>query len=144
MFSTQGMHCSTPSAAASMKYTMREEMDRMKTIVTRIFPIPVCAEINSPAQSFASDMKSLSSFSSGFCPWSRIFFASSFAFSLSSSLSLSSGFVQKNRCMILMMRTDRRPRRKVKTEERRKHHHFRSFRHSSSSMRGIPSGANVS
>ena len=37
----------------------REEMERMNTRVTRILPVPVCPEISSPAQSLASDMKSL-------------------------------------------------------------------------------------
>ena len=51
-----------------MKYTTRDAMERMNTRVTRIFPMPVWAEISSPAQSLASLRKSSSGASSGFWP----------------------------------------------------------------------------
>ena len=53
-------------------------------------------------------------------------------------------FLQNNAANALTKSTEKIPIRKVQIEERRKHHHFLSFRHSSSSMRGIPSGAKVS
>ena len=37
--------------------------------LTKILPVPVCPEISSPAQSFASLMKSPSEAASGFWPW---------------------------------------------------------------------------
>ena len=39
-----------------------------KTLLTKILPVPVCPEISSPAQSFASLMKSPSDEASGFWP----------------------------------------------------------------------------
>ena len=120
--------------------------------------MPVWAEISSPAQSLASDRKSPSGASSGFCPWSLNFLASSFSLCFSSSLKGSTSFYwqwrlicwwknisQKSLTCVhrycwanLVTMTDIKPRRKVKIDERRKHHHFLSLRHSSYSIRGMP------
>ena len=128
----------------------------MKTRHTRILPMPVWAEISSPAQSLASDRKSPSGASSGFCPWSLNFLASSFSLCFSSSLKGSTSFYEDSICWRenishntltcvhkycwanLVTMTDIKPRRKVKIDERRKHHHFLSLRHSSYSIRGMP------
>ena len=93
VFSNQGMQVSTPSLIgrftvymrsrrrthleASMKQITRDEMDKIKTRHTSILPVPVCPDISSPAQSFASDMKSPSCAASGFCPCSIDQFSSS-------------------------------------------------------------------
>ena len=111
--------------------------------LTKILPVPVWPEMSSPAQSFASDMKSPSGpLLPSPLPCRRL--ASSSCRRSSAAEKSSSSFLQQRQAMPRTEATVMRPTRKVKMEDRRKHHHFRSIKHSSSDKTGFSVGIDVS
>lgn len=104
-------------------YRGNNRFDVRLKILTRIRPVVVCPEINSPAQSLASVIK----VPSNSLPWRAVF--CSFCFG---SFGQTSGSLRQQRKANARQRsTISSPARKVKMLDSRKHHHFRSLRQSS-------------
>lgn len=99
-----------------------------KKKLTKMRPVVVCPDINSPAQSLASVMK----VPSNSCFPCRLAFCS-FCFG---SFGDSSGSLRQHRkAKARHSKTTNRPAKNVNMLDNRKHHHFRSCKHFSSSVK---------